>query len=255
MKEWVLLTGASSGIGKELAYMLAEDGYSLILTARRKDRLEELAKSIKGQVEVMPADLSQSQSVHQLWKSIEEKKIDIDVLVNNAGFGLVGKSTEIDLKSQEDMIELNMRAVTVLSILASQRMQKRNRGRIINIASTAAFQPIPFMAVYGASKSYVLNFSQALDNEVSEHGVRVSALCPGPVATEFFQVAGVTNPKDSISSKKVAQEAFNLLQKMKPIRIIGLKNQFMIQSARMAPRSQVTGVSRNIMLKMLKSSS
>ena len=189
-----LVTGASAGLGAGFARALAADGHDLILTARRGDRLNALAAELRAahgiRVEVIAADLARPGAAEALIAEIGKRGLAVNTLVNNAGFGALGPVAEADPAVLERMLDLNCRAVMTLSRLVLPGMIQMRRGAILNIASTAAFAPGPGMAVYYASKAFVLSFSQALHSEVRRHRVTVAALCPGPTITEFGDVAG-----------------------------------------------------------------
>ncbi len=185
-----LVTGASAGLGEVFATKLAKKGYDLVITARRKDRLEALAERLVAAgaaTEVIEADLTSDAGVGLL----EATAGDVDLLVNNAGFGTVGEFAELPIERELDELNVNVRALMQLSHAALGGMTSRRSGAIINVASTAAFQPVPRNATYSATKAFVLHFSEALHEEAKSHGVTVTCLCPGPVKTEFQEVAGV----------------------------------------------------------------
>lgn len=184
-----LITGASSGIGLEFANLLAKDGYHVVLTARNEKRLSEIANELKAKhgvdVTVLAKDLSLTDAAEELTAEILAKGIEVDILINNAGFAAYGPFDETSWKDEKDMIQVNITALTTLTKQLLPGMIKRNRGKILNVASTAAFQPGPLMAVYYATKAYVLSFSEAIDYELSHTNVSVTALCPGATATNF----------------------------------------------------------------------
>ena len=188
-----LVTGASAGIGRELARSFAADKSNLVLVARRRDRLEDLAAELRKQhgveVRVMAADLGRADAPQAIVDSLTREAVTLDVLVNNAGFGLLGPVAELDLDRQMEMIQVNVAALTHLTRLLLPGMIERHRGGILNVALTAGFQPGPFMAVYYATKAYVISFSEALADELAGTGVTVTCLCPGPTATEFAETA------------------------------------------------------------------
>ncbi len=189
-----VVTGASSGIGWEISRQLAARGYDLWLVARRQDKLQQLAQALStengARADVLRLDLSVPEDRHELVGRMEQAR-DLSLLVNNAGFGAVGPAVVIPVERTLAMLELNITALTELSCLTAGIMAKRRSGAIINVASTAAFQPVPYMNVYAATKSYVLSFTEALAEELSDAGVRVMALCPGPTSTEFNAIAGI----------------------------------------------------------------
>jgi short-subunit dehydrogenase len=200
-----LVTGASAGLGMLFAEALARDGHDLILTARRAERLEGLAMAIRTQtgvrVEVIPADLAEPGAVPALMAEIGKRGVSVNTLINNAGFGASGPLAGADHDRIVRMIALNCRALVELSHAVLPGMIQMRAGGILNVASTAAFQPGPGMAVYYATKAFVLSFSEALHEEVRKQGVHVSALCPGPTATEFFDAAGTS---EDFALKKLA---------------------------------------------------
>ena len=189
MKKVTLITGASAGLGVEFARQLSGRGQRLVLVARRKDRLDALAKEL-GNARASANDLSKSGAAAELLADLKAAGEEVDTLINNAGFGLIGRFAELDAKRERQMIDLNVGTLTDLCRAVAPAMIKRKGGAILNVASTAAFQPGPNMAVYFATKAYVLSFTEALHEELKPHGVRVSALCPGPTRTEFGEVAG-----------------------------------------------------------------
>lgn len=202
-----LITGASTGIGRDIAVYLSELGYDLIITARDRQKLLELKFSLSTKVKVIVADLSCSENAVKLYNCC--KHMNIDLLVNNAGLGVVGEFEKTSLEKEVELINVNVTSLHVLTKLFYKDFKKRNFGTILNVASSAAFYPGPLMAAYYASKNYVLNLSQALRREIknSKSKVRISVLCPGPVATQFNIRAGVTNsfkPTDSVSVARYA---------------------------------------------------
>jgi short-subunit dehydrogenase len=224
-----LITGASSGIGADLARIFAANGHHVALVARRADRLNNLAAAIiaAGGTPplVIPCDLTQPDAGDIIAAALAAAGVEVDTLVNNAGFGLFGPSLALDRAQQLDMIAVNIRALTDLSLRFSDSLI-RHRGGLLNVASIAAFLPGPGMAVYYASKAYVLSFSDALHNELGRHGVRVTALCPGPVPTEFQSRAGFTAGMDSamlnVSAYKVALAGYRGLMRGKRVVLPGL---------------------------------
>lgn len=188
-REIALVTGGGSGLGYEFAKLLVRDGYEVILVGRDEKRLQvataELRGSGRATIRIYPADLATSDGVQKLWHQLEKDQISVDILINNAGVGMTGQFAELDGKNQLGMLQLNVTSLTELTRLVLPGMLERKKGKILNIASTAAFQPGPFMAIYYASKAYVLSFSEALWEETRGTGVTVTALCPGPTATGF----------------------------------------------------------------------
>ena len=249
--ETVLITGASSGIGRELARLFASDGADLVLIARSEDRLRELARELTTEsgvmVEVVPADLAQPGSPDQIVQTLAQRQIDVDVLVNNAGFGARGPVAGIGVGRQLDMIEVNVAALTRLTALLLPGMLERRRGGILNVASTAAFQPGPNSAVYYATKAYVLSFTEALAEEVRGSGVRVSCLAPGPTDTGFAAQAGAAGSRlfrrGVMDAGRVARAGHDGLRRGKTLVIPGLRNRALAVGARLSPRILVTKIS------------
>ena len=216
-----LITGASSGIGKEIAAVLAHKGWELILVARRTQLLEELAAELPTNCRIITADLSDPKACKDLYE--QTKNDGVDLLVNNAGFGLYGEFTSTDLEREEEMIELNIRAVHILCKLFVKDFAAKNSGYVLNVASSAAFMPGPLMAAYYASKAYVLRLTLALREELRRRGSRVvvSALCPGPVDTGFNGVAGVKFALPGLNSRRVAEYTVKQLMKGKGVIVPG----------------------------------
>ena len=250
-----LVTGASSGIGWEIAKLFAEDRKDLVLVARSRKRLEQLARDLTSafgvSVRVMIKDLSDPKMPPQIFAELAQVKIEIDALVNNAGFGVYGPFARTDIDKELDMIEVHVKAVTHLTKLALPGMLGRKKGRILNVASTAAFQPGPLMAVYYATKAYVLSFSEAIANELEGSGVTVTALCPGPTETEFQKDAGLeetrlfTGPLVS-DARSVARAGYEGMKRGHRIVIPGIGNKLLVQTVRFTPRRLVTAVARRI---------
>ncbi len=241
--ETVLITGASSGIGKDLAYLFGSKKYNLVLVARSKDVLDTMKSDFEQRfaitVNCFAMDLSAPNSGIQLYDSVKELGQNIDILINNAGFGVSGESAGLEAKKVSQMLTLNINALTELSMLFAHDMKQNRWGKILNVASTAGFQAVPYMAAYAASKAYVLSFSQALHVELKQYGVSVSALCPGATATNFGKIAGVESTKlfnNAMSSKEVAAKAYKGLMKNKMTIITGWMNALMASSVRFIPR-------------------
>ncbi|HEX8483884.1 SDR family oxidoreductase [Sphingomonas sp.] len=239
-----LITGASSGLGEGFARALAAEGHDLILTARRSDRLESLATELRAAhgvaVHVLPADLADPAAPARLVSNIAAAGLSVDTLINNAGFGARGSFAEMAIEGQLGQIDVNCRALVALSHALLPGMIARGTGAILNIASTAAFQPGPWMAVYYASKAFVLSFSEALHEEVAANGIRVTALCPGPTRTEFAQVADMG---DSELFKRLAsdpaaviRDGLSALKANQAVKISGWMNTIMADSLRFTPR-------------------
>ncbi len=237
-----LITGASAGIGEGFARHLAKRRYDVVLVARRRDRLEELARSLStdhgAAAEVIEADLAKDEGVAVIEQRLRAN--DIDLLVNNAGFGTVGEFGILPLDRELEELDLNVRALMRLSHAALASMLPRKRGSIINVASMAAFQAIPYNATYAATKAFVLHFSEALHEEARRHGVTVTCLCPGPVKTEFQQVAGVDEGRVPAvawtSVDTVVQTALAAVRSGRAIAIPGAFNLMSAAGTRLAPR-------------------
>lgn len=243
-----LITGASSGIGRELAKLFAADGHDLVLVARRGEELQKLAEELKKRkpisIHIVPLDLGEPSAPQKLFDKLASKQLAIDVLVNNAGFGLLGKFHEADLGKMLAMIQLNATALTHLTGLFLPSMIARGSGRILNVASTAAFQPGPLMAVYYATKAYVLSFSEAIGEELRGTGVTVTSLCPGPTKTEFGETAGMQGTKlfegpNVLSVERVARDGFRACMKGRRLVVPGLLNTLLIGGSRFLPRGLV----------------
>ncbi len=250
----VLVTGASSGIGRETALVFAQNAYQPILVARRKDKLEEVRALISGKyginAEVIDMDLSQRDSALALTEKVRGLGLTVDVLVNNAGYGLSGGFTAIDEQKQTDMLMLNMVTLTRLTRFFAEDMEKRGGGVIINLASTAAFQPIPGLACYAATKSYVLSMTEAIAYEMRKTGVKLIAICPGPTKSEFAQVAGVESSSmfdKAPGSGELANFIFSSLNSKKYFRIHGFKNRFLKSISGMAPHKMAMGIVEKMM--------
>jgi short-subunit dehydrogenase len=237
-----LITGASAGLGVEFARQLSKRGHRLVLAARRKDRLEELAKEL-GNARAVAIDLSNANAAAKLLADVEATGEQVDVLVNNAGFGLIGRFAELDAKRERQMVDLNIGVLMDLCRAVAPDMIKRKSGGILNVASTAAFQPGPNMAVYFATKAFVLSFTEALHEELKPHGVKVSCLCPGPTRTEFGEVAGFGGnglfDRTAMDAPEVVAAGIEGLEKNRAVVVPGLVNKIGATSTRFAPRSVV----------------
>lgn len=223
-----LITGASSGIGYNMAKYLNSMGYSLVLVARDKEKLQKIQKELSGEVKIVVADLSNESKLKELY--VLCKNDNIDILVNNAGFGLFGEFTETDLNKELEMIDVNIKAVHILTKLFLKDMKKRNKGYILNVSSAASFQAGPLMATYYATKSYVTKLTLAIYEELrrDKSNVHISCLCPGPVNTNFNNIANVQFSMKSLSSEYVARYAIDKMFQNKLIIIPGIKMKFTI---------------------------
>ncbi|MFN5359826.1 MAG: SDR family NAD(P)-dependent oxidoreductase [Bacteroidota bacterium] len=250
-----LITGASNGIGLELAKIHAAKGDQLVLVARNKSKLDELKieleKTYKISVYTIGKDLSAMNAGQEIFDETSKQQIHIDYLINNAGFGDFGMFVETDWNKEAQMIQLNITALTQLTKLYLKEMVKRSSGKIMNVASTAAFQSGPTMAVYYATKAYVLSFSEAIDNEVRDKGVTVTALCPG--ATESgFQAAAAMEESNLVkgrklpTSKEVAEYGYESMMKGRTVAIHGFMNYLLANSVRFIPRAMVVKVTRKL---------
>lgn len=246
--KWALVTGASAGIGVALARQLAAGGAHLVLTARRRDRLDELAARLHAEhgasVEVCAADLAEPGAPQSLFAFTRGKGIAVEVLVNNAGFGAYGPFDEVPLRRLLDMVQVNISAVVELTHLYLPAMLERRRGYILILASTAGFQAVPYIAAYAATKSFDLLFGEALAEEVRGRGVSVTALCPGATSTEFQSVAAQPDYafRSAETPDAVARVGLAALASGKPVVISGARNRLMQQSQRLAPRRLVTSM-------------
>jgi len=220
---WAVVTGASSGIGRDIAKLLSLKGYDLVLVARRADRLEELRTMLKTNSEIITMDLSIPENCHSLFDRCKNK--DVEILVNNAGFGHFGEFNETDLDKELEMIDLNVKSLHILTKLFLGGFIKKDCGRVLNVASAAGFLPAgPFMSTYYGTKAYVLNLTRGIAKELKKAGsaVTVSALCPGPVKTEFNAVAGGEFPIVGLDSEKVADIAVEGMMRGKTVIVPGV---------------------------------
>lgn len=244
MKDVVLITGASSGIGKELAKLFAKDGRDLVLVARNESELRKIAKELSDgfgiSAFILPKDLSIPSAPDEILDELERMKLNVDVLVNNAGFGSYGVFIKTDLKTSLDMIQVNITALTHLTWLLAPKMVERGKGKILNVASLAAFPPGPYMNVYYSTKAYVLSFSVALNEELRGTGVSVTTLCPGPTETNFQKRIGLTSAETfsikSMSAQKVALIGYKGFKKNKLIVLPGFVNKMTAFLLRFIPK-------------------
>ena len=248
--KWALVTGASAGIGVALARDLAVGGANLVLTARRKERLEQLAQELsaahKIRTEVFAADLTQQDAPQQIFTFTLAKQIEIELLVNNAGFGGYGEFATSDTQRLLDMVQVNCGAVVHLTRLYLPQMLKRRHGDVLILASTASFQAVPFISTYAATKAFDLLFSEGLAEEVRPYGIRVCALCPGSTESEFHEVAGqaslVAAMRNRETAEKVARVGLQALAAGKSYVISGMGNYLGAHSQRLVPRRFVTRI-------------
>ena len=255
----IIVTGTSRGIGLELAKIHASKGGDLVLVARNKSKLDEikteLEKQYKVSVHIISKDLSLTNSVQEVYNETIKENIQIDYLINNAGFGDFGMFVETDWNKELQMINLNITTLTHFTKLYLQDMIKRSSGKIMNVASTAAFQSGPTMAVYFATKAYVLSFTEAVSNEVSDKGITVTALCPGATETGFQTAGGMEESnlfkgKKLPTAKQVADYGYRSMIKGKTVAIHGMMNYIMSNSVRFTPRALVVKITRKIIGKV-----
>ena len=250
--KWALVTGASAGIGVALATELAAGGTHLVLTARRRDRLEALGQSLKKahaiEAEVFAGDLAEPDAPQKIYAFAKQKGLAIELLVNNAGFGQYGEFSEVDTQRLLDMVQVNCSAVVHLTRLFLPDMMSRRRGDILILASTAAFQAVPYISTYAATKAFDLLFAEGLAEEMKPHGVRVCALCPGSTESEFHVVAGQEQftSQNQESAEKVARTGLQALAAGKSYVISGLGNYLGAHSQRIVPRRIVTRIAANL---------
>jgi short-subunit dehydrogenase len=250
-----LITGASMGLGAEFARLFAANGHDLVLTARSADKLASVKREIENlhgaSVRVIVADLAEPGAPRAIYDEIAAAGIEISVLVNNAGYGMYGFFHEVDRDAVMDMIQVNVNALVLLTRLFIGDMVGRGRGRILNVASTAAFQPGPLQPVYYATKAFVLSFTEAIANELKGTGVTATALCPGPVATGFQERANVGDVRGlrlmmRTTPEQVVREGFDGMVKGKSVVIPGMLNRILVFLLRFSPRNFVTGMVRRI---------
>src|SRR5260221_4982575 len=250
MNDWALVTGASSGIGRELAKLLAAGRYNLVLLARNEQRLRELASELTGahpiEIKVLPKDLARPEAAGEIFEALRDTPVSI--LVNNAGFGSHGLFAELDLVGQKDMVQVNVTALVELTHYFVKPMLARKRGRVLNVASIAAFQPGPTVNIYYASKAFVYSFSYALAAELEGSGVTVTALCPGTTSTEFFERANIhmKRPWPPMDARRVAEIGYRALMRGKRVAIPGLMNRVIAMLSPCVPARLTAGIVRRM---------
>ncbi len=251
---YALITGASSGIGYELAKLFAKDGKNLIIVSRNKDRLNQVKTEIENKyrirVKILPKDLSDTQAPLEIFSELEKEDIDVDVLVNNAGFSVYGVFSETDLQKELEMIQLHISSLTYLTKLFLKRMLENKSGKILNVASVLGFLPVPLLSVYSASKSYILHFSEALANELLGTGVSVTCLCPPPTETPFYKRENMGNSKTAkgklMDAATVAEVGYKALKRGKVTATPGLmKGKLLVILTRITPRNALTKMMRS----------
>ena len=256
MNKTALITGASGGIGYELAKLFARDHHNLVLVARSAGKLTQVADELQREfgisAKAFPLDLTVASAPQSLFDQLQREGVAVDILVNNAGYGVLGQFAQVSLEDNLGQIQLNITALTHLTRLFLGPMIERRSGKILNVASTAGFQPGPLMSVYYATKAYVISFSEALANELDGTGVTVTCLCPGATETGFQGRAGLENtllfkklrPMDAMT---VARDGYRGLMAGKPIVISGFRNWLLAESLRFSPRRLVTAISRKVL--------
>lgn len=242
----VLITGSSAGIGKETAYVYAENKYNLVLVARRRESMEQMKADIENKhsvkVEIIDLDLSQQNSADELYDRVNDKNLKIDVLINNAGFGIKGNFVDIDIKREESMLMLNIITLTKLTKLFIKDMVKLKRGHVINIASTGAYQAVPGMSEYAATKAYVLSFSEGVALELKGTGVNVTVISPGATESEFAETAGfkkATSFNNAPTSRDLAEFIYKSMIKKKVSAMHGFKNKALMFGSKFMSRTFV----------------
>jgi short-subunit dehydrogenase len=251
-----LVTGASSGIGTQLARGLASRGHAVALVARREERLEDLAQELRDtfgvSVQTIAADVSDARDRELLAEQLDDRGLAVEVLVNNAGFGSGGRFTKLDGEAEASMVRTNCEAVVALASRFTPAMVERGSGAVLNVGSIAAFQPVPFQATYAATKAFVLHFSDALHEELRGSGVTVTAVCPGPVRTEFGEAGGFGGADERIpdflwlDAEKVAEQALDALESGDRVVVPGPVNQLVALYGQHLPRSVLLPIARRI---------
>jgi short-subunit dehydrogenase len=250
-----LITGASAGLGEQFARCFARDGHDVILVARTASRLEALATKLEQEhqvkAHVLAADLSRAEEPQRIFEEVRARKLEVEFLVNNAGYGSSGPFLEQDLTREAEMVEVNCTALLKLTHLFARPMRERGSGRILNVASTAGFQPGPYMATYYATKAFVVSFSEALAHELKGTGVTVTCHCPGATQTEFASRAG--NEKSKLfqrsgvaTAPEVAQDAYSAMMKGRVLAIHGFVNWLAAASVRITPRGVVRSIAASL---------
>lgn len=261
-RKTVLITGATSGIGGEFAEIFAEMGYDLVIASRSVNKMEQLQEELRKKysvsVQYLITDLSLKSGASNLYQAIKQRELDIDVLINNSGIGFYGDVAEINEDKILDMLQLNILSLTELTMKFAKDMKEKGSGYILNVASTAAYQPLPYMASYGGSKSYVLNFSEAIAKELEEYGVVVSCLSPGPTKTDFFKVAHVDNGVKifnfRMNARTVAQIGVDALFSKKISVIAGVFNFLLVTIERFLPRCIVACITKKMLKRRIEKS-
>lgn len=254
MKDYILITGASSGIGFEMTQLLAAEKFNMILVARSEDKLEKIRKNLTEQypidIQIMPYDLSIPQNAIELFNKVKAKKLVVSHLVNNAGFGGYGNFLETSMDLELDMINLNVSSLVILTKLFAQEMAFRKSGRILNVASILSFIPLPYYSIYSATKTFVLAFSETIAAELEGTGVIVTTLCPGTVETPFhtpeMRKTNAMSANKPVSARVVALEGVKLLLKGKGKKIVGFNNWFIANLPRVTPDILMMKIKKNL---------
>lgn len=234
MKGYVLITGATSGIGYEMAKLFALNGEKLIIVGRNEAKLEQIKKTLAKAEEVVSicSDLSQSHSAKEIYETVREKELEVDIVINNAGAGYVGEFTKATDEKIMELLTLNMTSVTLMTKYFAKDMMKKRSGQILNVASTGSYHPGPYTAVYYATKAYVLSLTEALTEELRPYGIAVSSLCPGATVTHFAEAAGRSNAGIAMDPRFVAAKAYKGLMKKKKLIIPGVQNKLFVKLPR-----------------------
>lgn len=248
---WALITGATGGLGIEFCQLLAARGYRLVITGRDASKLAQIRQELPAAEIALAGDLTDPVCLKNLISHLKRDQITLEVLINNAGFGLYGDSIDQADSDSLNMLELNIKALTTLSLHYARQMQSRGRGYILNVASIAAFMPCPQLNVYGASKAYVLSFTEGLHEELKKSGVHVTALCPGPVLTGFWNRAGIENCDRFqfalTEAIDVARFGLNALFANRCVAVYGWLNKLLVFAAQLAPRFLVRAISQKVL--------
>lgn len=253
---WALVTGASGGLGRQFCQLLAARGYRLVITGRDTAKLGQLREEIAECELALAGDLTDPECLTNLIRHLKKQNIEPEVLINNAGYGLYGESLDLPIRDQLNLIDLNIRVLTELSLSLAQKMREKKRGYILNVASIAAFMPCPKLNAYGASKSYVLSFSESLHEELKDDGISVTTLCPGPVKTAFWSRAGLPDSSkfdfSMTEAREVAQRGLNALFTHRAIATYGVLNKLLVFSAQIAPRFITRLIAKRVLDKAQK---
>jgi uncharacterized protein len=253
MNNTTLITGASSGIGEAFARKLATRGHNLMLVSRTEEKLmmvcNEIGRSQNIRAEYFAIDLSERDAPRRLFEETQRRELEIDLLINNAGFGSMGEFASLDLDRELNMIDLNIRSLVDLTHRFLPPMRQKKSGAIMNVASTAGFQPVPFMATYAATKAFVLSFSEALWEENRTYGIKVMALCPGVTETNFFEASRMQRPpaRTSQTPEEVVEVGLRALQRGQSSVISGWTNRLMVESERAVPRKLVLRIAGSVL--------